>query len=59
MAERFTVIANAKTGIRNRGYDDGFAGREKNLPDEQALRPIYLASYRRGCEARAAATRNG
>jgi hypothetical protein len=58
-AQRFTVTSNAKTGIRNRAYDDALAGRDRTPPDDPALRAVYFASYRRGAEARARATTNG
>lgn len=48
--ERFYAKSNATTVIRNRGYDDGRAGRPATPPDDEALRSTYWIGYRRGRE---------
>lgn len=47
-------VASAKNMWRERGYNDGFAGREKltEFPDD-AARVAYLAGYRHGQKERA------
>ena len=49
---RFTVVANAANGARNRGFDDALAGRKSPPPVGDPQRGHYLQGWRRGNEKR-------
>lgn len=56
MTPRFTVVANAATAARNRGFDDAVAGRKSPPPVGDPQRANYLQGWRRGNEKREGAT---
>lgn len=51
---RFTVTSSAKTGARNRGFDDAVAGRPRRPPAtaDEDTKAAYMQGYRRGAERR-------
>lgn len=51
---RFSVTSSAKSGARNRGFDDAVAGRPKHPPAtmDADTKAAYLQGYRRGAERR-------